>query len=676
MTNAVSSIQQKLASQAVSQIQQKLPSVSLKGTKKLISDAQYFNSTTKGETLITQLNSNSMSAKLEAMKKVIARLSKGKDVSEFFPEVVKNVACPSLEVKKLVYLYVIHYAEEKHDEALLSIAHFQKDMTDVSPHVRALSLRVLSSIRVPIIVQIVLLAIKKCMGDPSPWVRKAAALAVPKIYNLNSDEKPQLVEIIDKLLGDSSPAVYGAVAHAYNCVCPERHDIIHKHYRRLVGGLSDVDEWGQVVLLDLLLRYARTQFLSPFRDGYKKKVNFYAEDDTESDSELIEYDMDPDHRLLLTNTLPLLSSLNHAVVIAVASLYLHLAPPAEFSSKIGLALLRILRTSRERQYVALLVIHSLASERPAAFRPFIKQFFVTPADPAFTQHMKIDILALLADCTNVPTILQEFKVYLHNAPEELLLSTVRALGRVAYHNTDVSDTCLSTLIELTSHPNELVVGEAIVVTRHLLQKITTGQGKVVIRLSRLLETLQLPSARAAVVWLLGEYLKIPQVALAAPDTYRLLLKGFATEDVAVKLQIVIFGSKLMLQEYEEEGVSEKLESLFRYMMELVNYDESYSLRDRARIISKILLDDSFPELKDRARRIFVIAKKEADFADPGEDRLRFQTGSMSHVLNSAVPGYLPLSDFPSKQPGIYYYIFFFKQKCAAFFLFILKKKKK
>eukprot|EP01060_Flectonema_neradi_P014456 TRINITY_DN2112_c0_g1_i2.p1 TRINITY_DN2112_c0_g1~~TRINITY_DN2112_c0_g1_i2.p1 ORF type:complete len:579 (+),score=146.04 TRINITY_DN2112_c0_g1_i2:1244-2980(+) len=264
--------------------------------------------------------------------------------------------------------------------------------------------------------------------------------------------------------------------------------------------------------------------------------------------------------------------------------------------------------------------------------------------------MKIDILALLADSTNVPTILQEFKVYLHNAPEDLLLSTVRALGRVAYHNSDVSDTCLSTLIELTSHPNELVVGEAIVVTRHLLQKITSGQGKVVIRLTRLLDTLKLPSARAAIVWLLGEYLKIPQVALAAPDTYRVLLKGFAGEDVAVKLQIVILGSKLMLQEYEEEGVSDKLESLFRYMMELVKYDESYSLRDRARIIEKILLDDSFPELKDRARRIFVIAKKEADFADPGEDRLRFHTGSMSHVLNSAVPGYLPLSDFPTKQP--------------------------
>ena len=50
-------------------------------------------------------------------------------------------------------------------------------------------------------------------------------------------------------------------------------------------------------------------------------------------------------------------------------------------------------------------------------------------------------------------ILKEFKVYLHNAKEELLGGTVRALGRVAYSNNDVSEMCLSTLAELTSHPN-------------------------------------------------------------------------------------------------------------------------------------------------------------------------------------------------------------------------------
>jgi AP-3 complex subunit beta len=53
-------------------------------------------------------------------------MSKGDDVSEFFAEVVKNVICPSLEVKKLVYTYLVHYAPYKQDLALLSINTFQK----------------------------------------------------------------------------------------------------------------------------------------------------------------------------------------------------------------------------------------------------------------------------------------------------------------------------------------------------------------------------------------------------------------------------------------------------------------------------------------------------------------------------------------------------------------------
>ena len=34
-------------------------------------------------------------------------------------------------------------------------------------------------------------------------------------------------------------------------------------YRKLVNLLVDVEEWGQVTLLNMLTRYARTQFLDP-----------------------------------------------------------------------------------------------------------------------------------------------------------------------------------------------------------------------------------------------------------------------------------------------------------------------------------------------------------------------------------------------------------------------------
>jgi AP-3 complex subunit beta len=146
-----------------------------------------------------QLDSNSDREKLDAMKRLIAvrprsssfrvvllnvrkMISKGRNVSEFFAQVVKNVASNNLEIRKLVYIYLLRYAEQEPDLALLSINTFQKDLTDPNPLIRAMALRVLSGVKVPMIGSIVVLAIKKCSADPSPYVRKAAALAIPKCF--------------------------------------------------------------------------------------------------------------------------------------------------------------------------------------------------------------------------------------------------------------------------------------------------------------------------------------------------------------------------------------------------------------------------------------------------------------------------------------------------------------
>ena len=109
-------------------------------------------------------------------------ISKGRNVSEFFAQVVKNVASTNLEIRKLVYIYLLRYAESEPDLALLSINTFQKDLNDPNPLIRAMALRVLSGIRVPMIGSLVVLGIKKSAADPSPYVRKAAALSIPKCF--------------------------------------------------------------------------------------------------------------------------------------------------------------------------------------------------------------------------------------------------------------------------------------------------------------------------------------------------------------------------------------------------------------------------------------------------------------------------------------------------------------
>lgn len=50
---------------------------------------------------------------------------------------------------------------------------------------------------------------------------------------------------------------------AFEHVCPERVDLIHQNYRRLCSLLADIDEWGQVIVVNMLTRYARSQFVDP-----------------------------------------------------------------------------------------------------------------------------------------------------------------------------------------------------------------------------------------------------------------------------------------------------------------------------------------------------------------------------------------------------------------------------
>ena len=58
------------------------------------------------------------------------------DVSAYFPDVVKLVICPSVELKHYVYLYLSHYCdynESCRENALLSVNTFQQDMAGKNP---------------------------------------------------------------------------------------------------------------------------------------------------------------------------------------------------------------------------------------------------------------------------------------------------------------------------------------------------------------------------------------------------------------------------------------------------------------------------------------------------------------------------------------------------------------
>uniref|UniRef100_G3NWB7 AP-3 complex subunit beta n=1 Tax=Gasterosteus aculeatus aculeatus TaxID=481459 RepID=G3NWB7_GASAC len=605
------------------------------------------------------LDSNKDSLKLEAMKRIVAMIARGKNASDLFPAVVKNVACKNIEVKKLVYVYLVRYAEEQQDLALLSISTFQRGLKDPNQLIRASALRVLSSIRVTIIVPIMMLAIKEAASDMSPYVRKTAAHAIPKLYSLDPEQKDQLIEVIEKLLADKTTLVAGSVVMAFEEVCPERIDLIHKNYRKLCNLLIDVEEWGQVVIINMLTRYARTQFLNPnmneslLEEGSDK--TFYGSDEDEDEEEEEKekkaeapmakrkpYVMDPDHRLLLRNTKPLLQSRNAAVVMAVAQLYFHLAPKVEVGV-IAKALVRLLRSHSEVQYVVLQNVATMSIKRRGMFEPYLKSFYIRSTDPTQIKVLKLEVLTNLANETNISTILREFQTYIKSMDKDFVAATIQAIGRCATNIGEVRDTCLNGLVQLLSNRDELVVAESVVVIKKLLQMQPEKHSDIIKHMAKLTDNIQVPMARASILWLIGEYCEhVPKIA---PDVLRKMAKSFTNEEDIVKLQIINLAAKLYLTN------SKQTKLLTQYVLNLAKYDQNYDIRDRARFIRQLIVPtEKSGALSKYAKKLFLALKPAPVLESPFKDRDHFQLGSLSHLLNAKAGGYQELPDWPEAAP--------------------------
>lgn len=414
--------------------------------------------------------------------------------------------------------------------------------------------------------------------------------------------------------------------------------------------LVDVDEWGQVLIINMLTRYARTQFADPNVEDdvisdQEDKAFYDGSSESEKSVKKPTYTLDADHRLLLRQTKPLLQSRNAAVVMAVAQLYHHIAPKNDVMV-VAKALIRLLRSRREVQSIVLTCIASMTLNRKAIFELYLKSFFVrTSDDPTHIKLLKLDIMTNLATEASIAVILREFQTYIQSNDKEFVAATIQAIGRCAASISEVSETCLSGLVHLLSNHNEYVVAESVVVIKKLLQTQDTQQHKqrIITQMSKLLDFITVPAARASILWLIGEYNEhVPKIA---PDVLRKMAKSFCDEETSVKLQVLNLAVKLILNNPEQTTL------LAQHVFNLARYDANYDVRDRARFLKPFIGGDEKTTILQRnAKKIFLATKPAPQIENRYTGREAYQLGTMSHYLNMRVNRYQDLPDFPTNAP--------------------------
>ena len=142
--------------------------------------------------------------KCEAIKKIISYMTIGKDVSSLFFPVMKCLELQSLEIKKLVYLYIIHYSRQRPDDAIMVIAAFVKDATNkTNPLVRALAVRTMGCLRVKNLNAYLMDPLAAALKDTDSYVKKTAVMCVPKVYELTPElvEQHKMIEELQSIIG-------------------------------------------------------------------------------------------------------------------------------------------------------------------------------------------------------------------------------------------------------------------------------------------------------------------------------------------------------------------------------------------------------------------------------------------------------------------------------------------
>lgn len=534
-----------------------------------MSDSKYFGSSNnkKGEIheLQEELNTAKEDKRKEGVKKVIAAMTVGKDVSMLFTDVLNCIQTNNLELKKLVYLYVINHAKMQPERAILAVNTFQRDASDPNPLVRALAIRTMGCIRVDKVTEYLAEPLRNCLKDRDPYVRKTAALCVAKLHDMSPElvESQGLLDTLNGLLSDSNPTVVANAVAALTEIDEVSKKSVFQinsgNLTKLLHALNECTEWGQVFILNSLAKY---------------------KPDSEKDAENLCERVAP--RLNHANSAVVLGAVKVIMVCmesikttdAVKALCKKMAPP----------LVTLLTTKEpEIQYVALRNINLIVQRRPSILAHEMKVFFIKYNDPIYVKMEKLEIMIMLASEKNFDQILNEFKEAAQEVDVEFVRKAVRAIGRCAIKIDKAAERCIQVLLDLIQTKVNYVVQEAIVVIKDIFRKYPNKYESIIAKLCENLDTLDEPEAKASMIWIIGEYAERIDNANELLESF---LESFQDESTLVQLQLLTAIVKLFLKKPKDT------QDMVQKVLNMATQEtDNPDLRDRGYVYWRLLSTD-------------------------------------------------------------------------------------
>ena len=570
-----------------------------------------FDGEAKGEILQLRdkLDGNDPTERKNAAKRCIALMRQGDNVQSLFSSMLRCVKTNDLELKKLTYLYLTTYSAQEPEQAIMAVNTFIQDSQDNNPLIRALAVRTMCRIKLESVAENMILPLKQRLADKDPYVRKTAAFGVAKLYDVIPEavENAGLFPELLKLLKDDNPLVVSNTTAAIFEINEKRTTPIFVLNGQTVGpllsALSSCSEWCQTILYDALAKY---------KPESKEDAAF-----------------------LIDRLIPYLKHANPSVVIgAFKCIFVFMEYDARnpldlFPQIIPPFITLITSAEPEVQYVVLRTLSLFVLKYPKALAKEIRVFFCKYNDPSYVKMEKLDIIVTICTPQTAQLVLDELSEYCNEVDVAFVRKSIRCIGQISIKIEAAARRCVDILVGLVKGKADYAIEESIIVICDILRKFPGVFESIISTVCQNLEAIKEPRAKAAGIWILGEYCSRIDGVDVLLDPY---LDTFHDEQPLVQLQILSSLVKVYIEKPEE--TKDQLQFVLTEATKDTNVPD---VRNRAMIYWRLLSADA-----QSAHDIVVFSKETVvhsgvQYDDAVLQELIHNMGSVSGVLH-VVPG--------------------------------------
>ncbi|OMJ95927.1 hypothetical protein SteCoe_660 [Stentor coeruleus] len=500
----------------------------------------------------------------EGIKKVMKFMGSGFDVSMLFDDMVRMCDTKDFIEKKMIYLYLISYAEGNIEKTKIVFGILCKDCRIgfcFDARIRGLALKNLPILCCKGFEEDVLKAIYDGIKDFDSYTRKTAIICMIKIHKkfpkiISENETNALYELVK----DDDPSVSINAIIGLEEILTENFVFNKRMIVYLLNRFEMYNEYAQYKILELIAKY-----IPSTKEEMHSIIN------------------------LLENLLENLPSSVVLSCIKIFLLYKNIYPEItkRIYSNIKQSLMKILYLKSinevyEIKYCILSHIYFLVSTCMIdEFEYDFEVFYGKDEEPVYIQVLKIRILTKITTENNIFKIIGELNIHKHDFHKEISKEAIKSITDLVIKFSDSSTHLTKMLANNLQVYNENILTYTLISLKYILRKYRNMSSFILENIENIVDYVTNDKGKTVIIWICGEY---GENMINSPYILEMYIREFNPNDNLKKSFVLLSASvKLFLKRAPE--MHKSLEYLFNVIF---GYADSVDLIDRAGFYYRLL----------------------------------------------------------------------------------------